>query len=208
MGVSDMPARQCPWCSASVPEGATNCPSCQAALVDATGGMAIPGVTAVDPEVIVQEAATRKRLERVKNQAPGGAGLGLMGGGLLGALVAGAVKAAANSRADDDGASPTPGIPTGQWTQDAPVAAGPNEIPGQAAPVIDPWAEPAAAEAPPWGPVGTQPLDATPLARPNELSDMGEPNVAHWPGAADPASSTDPSGTSETDPPPWGPLKG
>ena len=43
----------CSWCSAEVPEGATNCPSCGANLVP-DGDPNVPGVTAVDAASIIR----------------------------------------------------------------------------------------------------------------------------------------------------------
>jgi hypothetical protein len=193
-----MPGRQCPWCSAPVPEGATSCPSCQAALVDTTGGLAIPGLTAVDPQVVAGEAAAHDQFERALHPKQRFAA-GLVGGGLLGAIVAGAVGAASSTQADDD-AGPAPWGGTDLRALDAKLAADQVGIPGAAA-ALDPWSEPAGPVVPsPWGPVGMQSFDTLPAARPNELSDMGEPNVAHWP---EPADTADPA---DADPPPWGPL--
>ncbi len=43
--------RTCPWCSAPVPDGATRCPRCDAAVAqrESLGDLVIPGVTGVDP---------------------------------------------------------------------------------------------------------------------------------------------------------------
>ena len=43
----------CSWCSAEVPEGATNCPSCGANLIP-DGDPNVPGVTAVDAASIIR----------------------------------------------------------------------------------------------------------------------------------------------------------
>ena len=45
------PGRVCPWCSAPVPPDATRCPACGDALAqrESIDGLAIPGVTIVDP---------------------------------------------------------------------------------------------------------------------------------------------------------------
>jgi hypothetical protein len=44
----------CPWCSAKAPAGAIHCPACSASLAEreSLGGIAIPGVTEVDPDLI------------------------------------------------------------------------------------------------------------------------------------------------------------
>jgi hypothetical protein len=51
--MSDEPAvgRTCPWCSARAPETASSCSACGAALAqrESIAGLAIPGVTTVDP---------------------------------------------------------------------------------------------------------------------------------------------------------------
>ena len=46
-------SRTCPWCSAPVAEGATQCPACGAAVAqrESIGDLVIPGVTNVDPEL-------------------------------------------------------------------------------------------------------------------------------------------------------------
>ena len=43
----------CPWCSADITEGATECPSCGANLVP-DGDPNVPGVTAIDPAAILR----------------------------------------------------------------------------------------------------------------------------------------------------------
>jgi hypothetical protein len=48
-GVRVMSETKCPWCSSSIPAGATSCPSCHAAVESATIP-AIPGVTEIDPK--------------------------------------------------------------------------------------------------------------------------------------------------------------
>ncbi len=47
----DQAARTCPWCSAAAPEPARQCPACGAALAqrESIGGLAIPGLTTIDP---------------------------------------------------------------------------------------------------------------------------------------------------------------
>ena len=46
-------ARRCAWCEAAAPASATRCPACGAALAqrEDLGGLLIPGVTAIHPEL-------------------------------------------------------------------------------------------------------------------------------------------------------------
>ena len=50
----------CPWCSATVPVGATTCPSCGAALRDAASGD-IAGVTQIDPAAVLRTKRIKTR---------------------------------------------------------------------------------------------------------------------------------------------------
>jgi hypothetical protein len=50
----------CPWCSATVPVGATTCPSCGAALRDAVDGD-IAGVTQIDPSAVLRTKRIKSR---------------------------------------------------------------------------------------------------------------------------------------------------
>ena len=54
----------CPWCSAQIPAGSEVCPICGAALTSSTLEVAIPGVTAVDPELREYEAKVAGRKKR------------------------------------------------------------------------------------------------------------------------------------------------
>jgi hypothetical protein len=46
-------AQECPWCSARIPAGSAECPSCHASLnTDAVGPVSISGVTEVSPELL------------------------------------------------------------------------------------------------------------------------------------------------------------
>jgi hypothetical protein len=52
------PVTNCPWCSAPLPEGATeHCPSCGAALATTGAEGDIRGVTTLDPEAILRARA-------------------------------------------------------------------------------------------------------------------------------------------------------
>jgi hypothetical protein len=176
--MSDAPGRQCPWCSAPVPDGTEHCPSCQAALVDHTGGTQIPGVTEVDPQVIAEEASARKMMERARTPKPGVVGRTVGGvlGGALGAAVGGAIESALTDR---PAASP-PIQPTGL----ASLAELDARL-GRMAPTG--LASPGTFEA-----LYVPAPDALPAARPNEITGMVEPNVVHWPVAPEPGPSVDP----------------
>jgi cytochrome c553 len=54
--------RTCPWCSAEAPDEATTCPSCHAALASRVeeDGPGIPGLTAIDPELLAYRPTPRK----------------------------------------------------------------------------------------------------------------------------------------------------
>jgi hypothetical protein len=54
----------CPWCSAPIVEGATECPSCGANLVP-DGEPNVPGVTAVDPASIMRSKAAAQPRSRL-----------------------------------------------------------------------------------------------------------------------------------------------
>jgi hypothetical protein len=57
---------ECPWCSAPIATGAERCPSCGAALTSAAelAAVAIPGVTAVAPELREYEAKVSRQKKR------------------------------------------------------------------------------------------------------------------------------------------------
>jgi hypothetical protein len=69
----------CPWCSAAAPAGTTTCPSCGAAMSqrESLGGIAIPGVTQVDPNMAprsltqstLRAGATMRALDAVGRSA-------------------------------------------------------------------------------------------------------------------------------------------
>ncbi len=67
-GQPDGEPRRCPWCSAAAPEGATHCSACGASLAEreSLDGLAIPGVTVVDPDLTEDEAGTLTRLTQAK----------------------------------------------------------------------------------------------------------------------------------------------
>lgn len=50
----------CPWCSTSVPVGASTCPNCGAALRDAASGD-IAGVTQIDPSAVLRTKRIKPR---------------------------------------------------------------------------------------------------------------------------------------------------
>jgi hypothetical protein len=174
-----MPGKPCPWCSAPVPDGSEHCPSCQAALVDHTGGTQIPGVTQVDPQVIAEEAMARKLMQRARTPKPGVVGRTFGGvlGGSLGAAVGGAIEAALTDRPE---ASP-PIQPTGLANLaelDARLGRMPPtglDNPGTFEAMYEPSPDPRLAP------------------RPNEIAGMVEPNVVHWPGAPEPGAPIEPA---------------
>ena len=89
------PPERCEWCSAIIPEGAARCPSCQAAVEsDAVASAEIPGVTAIDPNVIADEASARRQLNHTRQQSGHmlGPALGIVGGGLIGHVVGNAIE--------------------------------------------------------------------------------------------------------------------
>ncbi len=59
-----MTAAVCPWCSAALTEGATECPSCGANLVP-DGDPNVPGVTAVDAASIIRSKASPEPRNRL-----------------------------------------------------------------------------------------------------------------------------------------------
>jgi hypothetical protein len=64
-------SRSCPWCSATAPAEATNCPACGAALAerDSVGDLVIPGVTDVDPALAAASGdGALTRLKRVNSR--------------------------------------------------------------------------------------------------------------------------------------------
>lgn len=77
-----MAERRCAWCEATAPATATNCPKCGAALAqrEDLGGMVIPGVTAVHPEL----AAAADRPLHLAGPSPTQG----MASGLIGAAMA------------------------------------------------------------------------------------------------------------------------
>jgi hypothetical protein len=84
----------CPWCSASAAAGTATCPSCGAAMSqrESLGGIAIPGVTQVDPSMVprsltqstLRAGATMRALDAVGRSA--GADVQLV---VAGAMLAG-----------------------------------------------------------------------------------------------------------------------
>jgi hypothetical protein len=92
------PTRRCAWCEAAAPPDATSCPACGAALAqrEDLGGLAIPGVTAVDPAL----AAVADRPMRLAGPSPSqgvasAAVVAVAAGGPLGLALAGGVAAVA-----------------------------------------------------------------------------------------------------------------
>ena len=102
---ADQTTPRCPWCSAPVAAGTEHCPACGAALVDETGGTEIPGLTEVDPQVVVEEAAAQKRMQRARTQSSNSMGVVVGGvlGGPLGALVGGAIQSALTDKSASAG---------------------------------------------------------------------------------------------------------
>jgi hypothetical protein len=67
-GARTADTRRCPWCSVAAPAGATQCPACGASLAEREdlGGLAIPGVTTVDPELLAASGdGVLRRINRV-----------------------------------------------------------------------------------------------------------------------------------------------
>jgi hypothetical protein len=65
------PGSTCPWCSARVAAGAGRCSSCGAAIAqrDDLAGLVIPGVTAVDPNLVVEGSSLANPMLRTQGTA-------------------------------------------------------------------------------------------------------------------------------------------
>ena len=101
------PGRVCPWCSAPVPPDATRCPACGDALAqrESIDGLAIPGVTIVDPAL----EADAERPLHIPMTTP--ANVDAFGGGInLGGMAQLASLAARHAAAPTDPS--TVGLPT------------------------------------------------------------------------------------------------
>jgi hypothetical protein len=215
-GPADASRHHCQWCSAPTPPGAIRCPACGASLAEreSLGGVQIPGVTEVDPQLIYAEQQTA-RLAR-KNAALGtfdsdsGLGSGIastLAGGLaprsaFGQILGAAAMAiAASSSKDHIGVNPI-GDPSGAALQLA-AKLDRGEIPeasptGEDAPP-GPGPEAVASGADPWA--GLPPVVVQETALPNQLTKApGAPGPNEltfspdpWAGASDPwAGASDP----------------
>jgi hypothetical protein len=94
-------ARRCPWCSALTPSDATHCAACGASLAEreSLGGMAIPGVTEVDPAVKDAELMARSRARNANVAQPHVFGpIGGVAGGALGFALGSAIDSLALNR--------------------------------------------------------------------------------------------------------------
>jgi hypothetical protein len=103
--------KRCPWCSAEIGAALSQCPACNAVLVDSTGGRAVPGVNAVDSEVVSNEEMARRHLQEAQqgNRHALGPVVGAMGGGVLGAVLGNVVESALGSRSS--GGATNLGVP-------------------------------------------------------------------------------------------------
>jgi RNA polymerase subunit RPABC4/transcription elongation factor Spt4 len=85
------PTRVCPWCSAPVPPDAARCPACGDSLAqrESIDGLAIPGVTIVDPALQADaERPLRIPLTTPSSVDPIGGAINLSGMAELAALAA------------------------------------------------------------------------------------------------------------------------
>ncbi len=92
------PAPQCPWCNASVPEGATNCRECGAAVAqrESIGGLKIAGLTSVDPALEdFDKRPLHLRGPSPTHGAASGLIVGAAAGGPIGLVAIGGVAALA-----------------------------------------------------------------------------------------------------------------
>jgi hypothetical protein len=95
-------ARRCPWCSAPTTAEATHCTACGASLAEreSLGGMAIPGVTEVDPAVKEAELMARSRARNANVAQPHVFGpVGGVAGGALGFALGSAIDSLVLGRA-------------------------------------------------------------------------------------------------------------
>lgn len=58
-------AAACPWCSAAVPAGVVRCPAC-GATIQAAEEPQLPGVTAIDPQVVLWSVRSMERRRQNK----------------------------------------------------------------------------------------------------------------------------------------------
>jgi hypothetical protein len=103
--------RRCPWCSTVAPADATHCRSCGASLAEreSLGGMAIPGVTEVDPAVKVAEQMARARARNATTATPHVLGpLGGVAGGTLGFAIGSAIDSFVLGKVPDHTPPPRP----------------------------------------------------------------------------------------------------
>ncbi len=108
----DQAARTCPWCSAAAPEPARQCPACGAALAqrESIGGLAIPGLTTIDPalQAIDGQPIHLRGPSPSQGMASGVMAGALVGGPvglvLIGGMAAGAAVEYLGSRRDRLGA--------------------------------------------------------------------------------------------------------
>jgi hypothetical protein len=104
-------AKRCPWCSAPIVADATHCPACGASLAEreSLGGMAIPGVTEVDPAVKDAELMARSRARNANVTQPHVFGsIGGVAGGALGFALGSAIDSLVLGRAPDLTPPPRP----------------------------------------------------------------------------------------------------
>lgn len=92
------PWDRCPWCDASAPAGATECPACGAALAQRTsiGDLVIPGVTNVDPALKAYAAQPLHIPKNSPSQSTAGAAVAAAAaGGPIGLAALGGLAAVA-----------------------------------------------------------------------------------------------------------------
>jgi hypothetical protein len=132
--------RRCQWCEAVSPDPkATNCPSCGAALIlrESIDGIAIPGVTAVDPELQVYAKKPLRIPRGSPSEAVAGPAIAAAAlGGPAGLVVLGALGVAvAKEYADAGGGSKSSTARLGEPS--APIAEIVNKLNAEAAAAAD-----------------------------------------------------------------------
>jgi hypothetical protein len=154
---AEAPARTCPWCGVAATPEAVYCAGCGASLAqrEDLDGLAIPGVTTVDPALLPKGAGFT--IARQNGRATA-IGMGSMVGGIAGAAGVAAAMLAAEHLSNRQGAQTRPedlGKPSEAAAAFAARLAEAERKLAQPAP--QPPAEPAAAEPAPDGPETADP---------------------------------------------------